>query len=148
MTRKLDRKAAQYTEQFSSEFQTELTRIQGDSFDDINRKWLGRYCRNVKKNTGHWIYNKYRWHAYTFNHHSALEGERAFDAYVSRKMEPFCLFFEFDNLLFACVATTWPDVRPMQNDIYVFPHRMTWTFITTHESSMDIGPFFARPPEA
>ena len=147
MSRKLDKKAVRYAENLAAEFETDVDRIQDDLFDEINREWLAQFCRNVKRNTGQWVFNKYRWHAYTFNHHSAIEGDPAFDKYVSRKIEPFYMFFEFDNLLFDCAAKKWPDIRLLQNDIYVFPHRMNWTFITTHESSMDIGRFFARPPE-
>ncbi len=68
----------------------------------------------------------------------------AYDFYRSREIEPFFAYFEFDDLLFDCTSSAWPDLRRLANDIYIFPHQMTWTFVTTHEMSMGLGPYFAQ----
>lgn len=37
------------------------------------------------------------------------------------------------------------DLRSLEDDLYVFPHGMQWVFVTTHEMSINLGPYFALP---
>ncbi len=61
-------------------------------------------------------------------------------------IERFFVFIETEDRLFDCSALSWPDLRSLEDDILVFPHTMTWTFLTTHEMSTGLGPYFALPP--
>jgi len=128
-----------------SKHNTTATPVVGSTFQRINQQLLETFFRNVKQATGKWVYHGYRWHAYTFNHETALSGDEAFEHYREQATAPFYIFHEFDDSAFECTSPSWPDVRAFDNDIYVFPRDMAWLFITTHEMSMGLGPFFARP---
>jgi len=128
-----------------SQFTTTATPVVGADFRRVNQQLLECFFPNVKLATGKWVYNNFRWHAYTFNHETAISGVAAFDQYRQQPMLPFYIYNEFDDDLFDCAAPTWPDVRAFNNDIYVFPHTMAWLFTATHEMSIGLGPFFASP---
>lgn len=145
MSRKNDRKFAAHVAQLHTDFGVEATICDRDQFGRVHQLLLERFFQSVKRATGKWIHRGYRWHAYSFGYASALHGPAAFDAYVAQRIEPFYTFFECDDLLLDCTATQWPDLRPLESDIYVFPHRMHWLFVTTHEMSIDLGPYFAKP---
>lgn len=132
-----------FVEKLTSEFTTTAKPIVGADFRSINQKLLESFFPNVKRETGNWVYNKFRWHGYTFKHEPAISGEAAFDKYVQQPVAAFYVYHEFGDSLFDCSASQWPDVRVFGNDIYVCPHDMSWLFSTTHEVSMGIGPFFA-----
>jgi hypothetical protein len=129
----------------NSDHGTAAIAVDGATFRDINQRLLERFFPNVKKTTGKWVYSDYRWHGYTFNHETALSGDAAFECYREQTVAPFYIYHEFDDSLFDCMASAWPDVRAYDNDIYVFPHDMAWLFTTTHEMSIGLGPFFASP---
>lgn len=120
--------------------------VERSECQEICRDWLHRFCPHVKKETGDWIFGGYRWHAYSFHHEIALAGEKALKAYRDRPLQPFYVYFEMEDLLFNCVSGSWPDFIPLETDLYVFPRHLGWTFITTHEMSMNLGPYFAEPP--
>lgn len=133
--------------QLQSEFQVATTPITGGEFRLVCLRWLEHFCPNVKRKTGRWVYNGYWWHAYSFHHESAVTGNRAFEEYQSQRIESFFIFHESDDQLFDCSALSWPDLRSIEDDVYVFPHTLTWTFLTTHEMSIGLGPYFALPPK-
>jgi len=122
----------------NSDHGTAAIAVDGATFRDINQRLLERFFPNVKKATGKWVYNNYRWHGYA-------SGDAAFECYREQTVAPFYIYHEFDDSLFDCTASAWPDVRAYDNDIYVFPHDMAWLFTTTHEMSIGLGPFFAAP---
>ncbi len=129
----------------ASEHATIATPVTGTNFRHISKRFLERFFPNVKQATGNWVYNDFRWHAYTFNHETALTGDGALNRYFEQSVQPFYIYHESDDLLFDCTASAWPDVRAIDNDVYVFPHALAWLFTTTHESSNGLGPFFAQP---
>jgi len=135
--------AHEFAQQLESDFGLTTKPVVGKLFREINQCWLETFCPNLKRETGNWVYNDYRWHAYSFNHETATAGSRAFEEYQMMPMQPFYVFQESDDKLFDCCSTKWPDLRPLEDDVYVFPHTMEWTFITTHEMSIDLGPYFA-----
>ena len=135
-----------FREQLESDFHVAAEAVIGNEFRSVCRRWLNRFCPSVKRNTGNWVYNGYWWHAYSFNHEIAVTGIRAFENYQSKPIEPFFVFHESYDFLFDCSASTWPDLRSIEDDIHVFPHKMTWAFLTTHEMSMGLGPYFVLPP--
>ncbi len=114
---------------------------------DLARQWLESFCPNLKQQTGKWLYNGLRWHAYSFHFEEAYTGLRAWQALQAQPVEPFLLYSEQDDLMFACTAANgWPDLRPLAQDLYLFPHSMEWTFVTTHEMTLGLGPYFAFRP--
>ncbi len=133
-------------DQLESKFYIAAMPIVGSEFRAISQQWLQSFCPHVKRNTGHWVYNRYRWHAYSFNHENAIAGIPAFAQYASMPVQPFVLFHESDDLMLDCDSPHWPDIRTLEDDIYIFPRTMEWTFITTHEMSIGLGPYFATPP--
>ena len=56
------------------------------------------------------------------------------------------MFNESDDFMLDCVAGEWTDIRGLEDDIYLFPRTMDWTFVTTHEMSIGLGPYFAHRP--
>ena len=79
-----------------------------DEQRDLAQRWLERYCRNVKQQTGAWIHLGYRWHAYSYGYEAALEGDAARAAYLARPVTSFLVYFESDGLLFTCFGTASP----------------------------------------
>lgn len=140
MARSVEARQVQLRDQFGVEAQP----VESSVFRSWNQRWLERFCPNVKRKTGSWIYRGYRWHAYSYEYESALRGTRAFNAYVARQATDFYLFFEFDDLMFHCTGPPSPDLRPLDDDVYVFPHDLAWTFVVTHEMSLGLGPYFAE----
>ena len=129
----------------SSKHGTAATPVIGADFRHINQRLLESFFPNVKRATGKWVYDDYRWHAYSFNYEIAISGDAAFNRYAEQGIQPFYIYQEFDDSLLDCTAAVWPDIRTFDNDIYVFPHDLTWLFSTTHEMSIGLGPFFAVP---
>ena len=129
----------------ASDHDTTATPVIGAEFRRINQQLLQAFFSNVKQATGKWVHGDYRWHAYTFNHVSALSGSAAFERYREQAVVPFYIYREQDDSLYDCTSHSLPDVRSYDSDIYVFPHDMTWLFSTTHEMSIGLGPFFALP---
>lgn len=135
--------AIEFVERLSSDFDIDVTPIVGSEFANLSRRWLECFCPSVKQATGKWVHNGYRWHAYSFNYEAATIGQKAFEKYASQRVEPFVLFHETSDLMFDCSISHWPDIRPLCDDIYIFPRSLKWTFITTHEMTIEIGPYFA-----
>jgi hypothetical protein len=129
-----------------TKFAVAATKVSGAESRSVCRRWLEHFCPNVKRNTGRWVFNGYWWHAYSFKHESALNGNVAFEKYQAQPIEPFYIYRQTKDTLFNCSALAWPDLRLLEDDLYVFPHTMEWSFLTTHEISLDLGPYFALPP--
>jgi hypothetical protein len=135
-----------FANQLSSQFGIAASEIKGRDLQDVCQQWLQRFCPNVKCSTGRWVHGEYWWHAYSFNHEQAISGITAFEKYQSQPFEQFFVYRQFYDMMFDCTAMSWPDLRTLEDDIYVFPHAMTWAFLTTHEMSSGLGPYFAQPP--
>lgn len=132
--------------QLSSQFGITAKEIIGRELQSVCKRWLTKFCPNVKRNTGKWVHDGYWWHAYSFNHEQAISGLLATEEYQSQPLEPFFLFHESDDAMFDCTGRSWPDVRVFEDDIYILPHSLNWAFLTTHEMSAGLGPYFAIPP--
>ena len=135
-----------FRDQLQTRFGLATTPILGAEFRALSQQWTECFCPNMKRRVGKSLVDGYRWHAYSFGYESAVTGQRAFDLYAAMPLQPFVMFLESDDLMFACAADQWPDLRPFEEDIYIFPRTMEWTFITTHEMSAGLGPYFATRP--
>lgn len=133
-----------FYEILQSEYSVTAKAIVGQKFRTVCQVWLEAFFPNVKHNTGRWVYRGYRWHAYSFNHEVAISGEKAFGDFQAKPIEPFYLFHERNENLYKCTARTWPDLRALNDDIYIFSHRLEWMFVITHEMSIELGPYFAH----
>lgn len=133
-----------FCEILENEYSISAKVITGRNFRKINQSWLRAFFPNVKHNTGRWVYRGYRWHAYSFNHEVAVSGEEAFGIYQAKPIAPFYLFHELNDSLYTCTTEVWPDLRTLNDDIYLFPHQLEWMFVITHEMSIDLGPYFAH----
>lgn len=127
-----------------NDFSISAKLIVGENFRKIHHAWMQAFFPNVKLNTGRWVYRGYRWHAYSFNHERAMSGEDAIAVYQAMPIQPFYLFHEWDNKLYECTSKTWPDLHTLNDDIYIFPHPLDWTFTITHEMSIGLGPYLAH----
>ncbi len=135
-----------FVDQLKRDYDFSAVPIVGKAFHSICQRWLETFFPHVKQKTGKWIYHGYVWHAYSFNFEKALTQIRAFDEYQVKPIGPFFIFHESNDMLFDCTATAWPDLRELHDDICIFPHTMEWTFNTTHEMSIGLGPYFALSP--
>lgn len=133
-----------FCEILESEYSVTAKALVGQKFRTICQVWLEAFFPNVKRNTGHWVYRGYRWHAYSFNHEVTVSGEKAFGAFQAMPIEPFYLFHEWNDNLYECTAEVWPDLRALNDDIYIFPRQLEWMFVITHEMSIGLGPYFAH----
>ena len=137
-----------FLEKLESTYGVAATEVTGSDFRTHFKRCLERFFPNVKRHTGSWVHQGLWWHAYSFQHEAALTGLAAFEQYRSMPIEPFFLFRQWDDRLFKCTASSWPDLRDLEDDLYLFPHHMAWMFLTTHEMSRGHGPYFARPPKS
>ena len=111
----------------------------------IDRAWLAAFCPRVKRATGHWIYGGYRWHAYSFEHEVAVVGDAARTAYAATTNREYYVLFEHAEVLARCSGPAHPSFDDGRDEAYVFPASLAWTMVYTHEQSMNLGPYFARP---
>ncbi len=124
---------------------------EGVDFDPLNANegreviqyWHRTFAGNVKKSTGSWIHNRFRWHGFSYGYQNARAGDEAFNAYKNQWPAPYVVFDEDINWSYSCVSGSYPDFTSFSADIYVAHHNMKWTMVFTHEQP-DIGPFFAE----
>ncbi len=126
-----------------SEYSITTKAVIGKEFRAVNQVWQETFFSNVKRNTGSFIFRGYRWHAYSFNHEVAVSGRNAVLAFQETTIQPYYLFHEWEGNLYECTSEAWPDLRKLNEDIYIFPLQLEWTFVLTHEMSMGLGPYFA-----
>ncbi len=110
---------------------------------EVVRKWDQVFARKVKKATGQWIHNRFRWHGFSYEFEPSIWGTEALGAYLAQWPAAFVLFDEDLSCCYRCEAQGCPDLTPLGWDIYVAHHNMKWTMAFTHEQP-DIGPFFAE----
>lgn len=109
----------------------------------VHKRWLEAYAAKVKRATGSWIYNGFRWHGFSWDHEAALEGDSALKTYLAQWSAPYVIFDEEGNWSYGCRSERYPDFTHFGADIYVAHHNMKWTMAFTHEQP-HIGPFFAE----
>ena len=114
--------------------------IMGREFRSVNQTLLETFFTPLKLATGKWVRGGHWWHAYSFGHQHALSGDSAVSAYSNQEANTFIVYYEDVDHLFDCTANNLPDLRPLKNDIYVFPHDMAWLYSMTHEHGL--GPYF------
>jgi hypothetical protein len=54
-------------------------------------------------------------------HEVAVQGRKAFAAYQAMPIQPFYLFHECTDKMYECTSTACPDLRSLNDNIYVFP---------------------------
>ena len=109
----------------------------------LDRQWLRVFCRQVKKQTGKWIHDGYRWHAYSFEFEKAKQGDAAMKCYKSLRPKKFLVFTDWGpEIGFMCEGIQPPDLTVLRNDYFVFPKSFLWTMCFTHEQPT-FGPYFA-----
>lgn len=117
-------------------------RLDEDMTNEVVNKWDRIFARNVKKATGQWVHNRFRWHGFSYELEPSIWGAEAMDAYMEQWSAEFVVFDEDLTCSYSCKARRYPDLAPLGWDIYVAHHNMKWTMVFTHEQP-DIGPFFA-----
>ena len=58
-----------------SQHGTTASPVTGAEFRRVNQLLLERFFANVKRETGNWVRDGFRWHAYSFNHEMAISGD-------------------------------------------------------------------------
>ncbi|MEM6392215.1 MAG: DUF4275 family protein [Planctomycetota bacterium] len=110
----------------------------------IQNEWLQAFCQGVKSVKGVWVFNGYKWHAFSFNLSKSLEGEPAVQAYkASEPAGAFAFDEDLEEMYSLEPHDQYPDLSALANDVYICDHAMTWTMAFTHEQP-SIGPFYAR----
>ncbi|WP_299193935.1 DUF4275 family protein [uncultured Litoreibacter sp.] len=108
----------------------------------LRKQWLNCYAARVKKETGAWIHNRFRWHGFSYGLQAAVAGLDATIAYQALWPAPYFVFEEENTWAYACTSDRYPDLTSLQADIYVAHHNMNWTMVFTHEQP-EIGPYLA-----
>lgn len=137
------RKDVSRIEDYLSWCNVNFDRLDEEMTNKIVRKWDRAFTRNVKRATGLWVYNRFRWHGYSYEFEPSVWGEEAFDTYSVQWQAAFVLFDEDLECCYRCEANRYPDLTELNWDIYVTHHNMKWTMVFTHEQP-EIGPFFAK----
>lgn len=120
------------------------SKVDGPELDRILTAWHLAFSSEVKRRTGSWIHERFRWHTFSYDFHRSVSGDPAIRKYQSQWNAEFVVFDETGTWCLSCTADKYPDLTPLQNDLYVSHHNMKWTMAFTHEQP-DIGPFFATP---
>ncbi len=115
---------------------------------EISKEWAQHYAKEVKKQTGNWIHERFRWHGFSYGFEQSKSGRDALKAYLDQWPAKFVIFDESLSFCYLCNAPCYPDFSSLAADTYVSHHNMKWTMVFTHEQP-EIGPFFAdRRPRA
>lgn len=110
------------------------------------RRWRDVYARGVHAATGSWTLGEFDWHAFSYRHARALNGQEAVLAYEEERPKRLLICPEFEELsaVRLLVAKRKPSFRQEYGDVYVFPEDLSWTMAFTHEESLGLGPYFSR----
>ena len=130
-------------EEYLTQCGTRFDRLDVDMTNEIVKKWDRVFARNVKKKTGQWVHNRFRWHGFSYEFETSIWGAEALDMYLAQWQADYVLFDEDLRCCYRCDAQRYPDLTTLGLDIYVAHHNMKWTMVFTHEQP-EIGPFFAR----
>lgn len=114
--------------------------------EQVKTDWLATYALRVKKNTGAWIHNGFRWHGFSYGLQSAITGSDAVVGYQKQWPASYVVFNENNDWAYSCTSDRYPDFTSFQADIYVAHHNMKWTMVFTHEQP-DLGPYLAFKSE-
>ena len=125
----------------------DCARADAGALDKTLKSWNGTFASAVKRKTGNWIHERFRWHCFSYGFHPADEGETALLRYLEQWNADFVIFDEPGTWCLSCSAVQYPDLTPLRSDLYVSHHNMKWTMAFTHEQP-NIGPFFATRLEA
>ena len=128
-----------------TEFGVTARRLEGRAIRDFFRQWHEAFFANVKRSTRKWVYRGIHWHAYSYSIEEAICGTQAVSLFQATTIEPFYLFHETRDQVFQCVVEQWPDFQSVKEDLYIVPCSLQWMFVTTHEISLGLGPYFAYP---
>jgi hypothetical protein len=104
---------------------------------------------STKESPEGWFVQKLFWHCFSFEEKSALQHEAAIGAYEAAVAKEVLLFSVLDAVSVAKVrkrAIPFPVLRCLSPiwDLYVMDTAASWTFVRTHEDSMNLGPYFSR----
>lgn len=134
-----------FERELERKFGVTATRLEGRAFRDFFGRWHDSFFTNVKRATGKWVYRGIHWHAYSYSIERAVSGKNALELFRGAPVEPFYLFDEIRDTVFQCTSQRWPDLQDVVEDLYIVPCSLQWMFVTTHEMSLGLGPYFAYP---
>lgn len=118
------------------------TLVSEEESEIIIKNWMKCYASNVKKQTGTWICDKFKWHGFSSGMQDSLSGEEANIEYKKQYLTDYYIFNENENWCFHCESKILPDLSFYGHDIYIAHHNMKWTMVYTHEHP-HFGPYFA-----
>ena len=110
---------------------------------DVEKRWLEMFAQKVKRATGSWICEGFKWHGFSYEHEEAIDGKSALHEYQGQWAAPYFVFDEEGIWSYKCSSKKYPDFTVLGADIYVVHHNMKWTMVFTHEQPHD-GPYFAK----
>ena len=112
---------------------------------DLLQAWREIYAAPYDDVKGRWKLSQFEWHVFGYGYTRALNGERAVAAYLDQN-SPSLVIIPEDARLTAVKLRQGlvPDLRRLENDVYVWPDDLSWTMAFTHEESIGLGPFFSR----
>ncbi|MEM8542305.1 MAG: DUF4275 family protein [Pseudomonadota bacterium] len=111
--------------------------------EDIEKRWLREFAKNVKSETGSWVHAKFKWHGFSYKYETAIEGSRAVQEYQRQWAASYFVFDEDGTWSYGRTSEKYPDFTPIRADIYVVHHNMKWTMVFTHEQPNN-GPYFTK----
>jgi hypothetical protein len=136
-----------FEDNLETKFGITSTRLEGRAFRDFFGPWHESFFGNVKRSTGKWVHRGIYWHAYSYSIEQAVCGKQALELYQAMPVEPYYLFYETRDTLLKCASECWPDLRVLEDDLYLVPCTLRWMFVVTHEMRAGLGPYFASPSD-
>ncbi len=133
-------------ENFLSAREVSFDPLTSSESESVKKQWLLAYAARVKKETGVWIHNRFRWHGFSYELQTAVAGSEALIGYQRQWPAPYVIFDEENIWAYSCTSEEYPDFTSFRADIYVAHHNMKWTMVFTHEQP-DIGPYLALKSE-
>ena len=68
------------------------TLVSKEETEVIIKNWLKYYAYNVKKETGDWIFNKFKWHGFSSEIQASLIGTDAVNEYSKQYLTDYYIF--------------------------------------------------------
>jgi hypothetical protein len=119
----------------------ELEPLQGHDRWGAMQRWRKVYAARLHEATGRWTYRGYDWNVFAAGYARALDGRHAVEEYELQRAAAIliCPMREAYPAL-RLVGGTLPDLRPIYEDITVWPDDLSWTMAFSHEEHC----FFSR----
>jgi hypothetical protein len=120
------------------------TRLSTEEVVASRRRWRETFAQGVFAATGEWRHLGFDWHAFSYEHLPALEGELALAEYRRQSVRDVHVLPDGQTAPDEGIRASFEEPPDFgRRDVLVFPPSCAWTMAFTHEAGW-LGPYFAK----